>query len=401
MAETAQSGLQHAPPWQGRPKHQRHLKNYLLDKGLQLRFTLIIVAISATLTGGLGWVVMSKAHEASRVVEVRAMDPTDEMAQQLAAQFAHNDKVMLAVLVAFGLLMSLVLSAYGIVLTSQDRRPAVQGDDVSRPHERREARAGLQPAQGRRAGRVLRALQGRPRRHARAHRGRCRSSTTRPSPPWAPAPLCDELKDARDKKVESAEVRIVAVALAAVCCCSGFARGQAVPGNASLSYDALAKSSKGAWAEYKMTVGTAGGTTMRYSLVEKTATHLAIEISTVLPPLVMRLDLVANGSSAWKLQRVRMKMGDNAVNDVPLPDGADQLIKKSGAFGTAAGTETLKTPAGSFRCKRYKQTTSQGQGEVWMSDQALPSGLVQTMMPSLNARSTLAATGAGAVAKIQ
>jgi nitrogen fixation/metabolism regulation signal transduction histidine kinase len=120
MAETAQASA--APP-QGRPKHQRHLRNYLLNAGLQLRFTLIIVAISATLTGGLGYVVMSKAHEASRVVQVRAMDPTDEMAQQLVAQFAHNDKVMLAVLIAFGVLLSVVLSAYGIVLTHKIAGP--------------------------------------------------------------------------------------------------------------------------------------------------------------------------------------------------------------------------------------------------------------------------------------
>jgi hypothetical protein len=119
MAETAQAT---APP-QAKVKHQRHLRNYLLNKGLQLRFTLIIVAISATLTGGLGWVVMSKAHEASRVVQVRAMDPTDEMAQQLVAQFAHNDKVMLAVLISFGLLLSVVLSAYGIVLTHKIAGP--------------------------------------------------------------------------------------------------------------------------------------------------------------------------------------------------------------------------------------------------------------------------------------
>jgi hypothetical protein len=118
MAEPAQAAA--APP---RAKHQRHLRNYLLNRGLQLRFTIVIVAISATLTAGLGWVVMSKAREASRVVEVRAMDPTDEVAQQLVAQFAHNDKVMLAVLIAFGLLLSLVLSAYGIVLTHKIAGP--------------------------------------------------------------------------------------------------------------------------------------------------------------------------------------------------------------------------------------------------------------------------------------
>ena len=118
MAETAQAA---APPQAA--KHQRHLRNYLLNKGLQLRFTLIIVAISATLTGGLGYVVMSKAHEASRVVQVRAMDPTDEMAQQLVQQFEHNDKVMMVVLICFGLLLMFVLTAYGIVLTHKVAGP--------------------------------------------------------------------------------------------------------------------------------------------------------------------------------------------------------------------------------------------------------------------------------------
>src|SRR5262245_31258973 len=117
MAETA---FESAPPT---GRHQRRLRNYLLNRHLQLRFTLIMVAISGLLTGSLGWVIMSKAHEASRVVEVRAMDPTDEMAQQLAAQFAHNDKVMMAVLIAFGLLLCLVLSAYSIVLTHKVAGP--------------------------------------------------------------------------------------------------------------------------------------------------------------------------------------------------------------------------------------------------------------------------------------
>jgi hypothetical protein len=120
MAETAQAA---APPSSTGGKHHRQLRNYLINRDLQLRFTVIIVAISAVLTGGLGWVVMSKAHEASRVVEVRAMDPTDEMAQQLVAQFAHNDRVLTLVLFAFGLVLCLVLSAYGIVLTHKVAGP--------------------------------------------------------------------------------------------------------------------------------------------------------------------------------------------------------------------------------------------------------------------------------------
>src|SRR6476646_5243457 len=120
MAESAQAT---APPVKASGKSQRKLKNYLLNLRYQLKYTLTIVGISLVLTGGLGYVVISKAHEASRVVQVRAMDPTDELAQQLVAQFARNDKIMMIVLICFGLLLCLVLTAYGIVITHKVAGP--------------------------------------------------------------------------------------------------------------------------------------------------------------------------------------------------------------------------------------------------------------------------------------
>ncbi len=193
----------------------------------------------------------------------------------------------------------------------------------------------------------------------------------------------------------------VAAVVAVFCAWSSLAAAQA-PGNASLSFEALARSAPGAWAEYTMTVGQQKGSTMRYSLVEKTAKRMALEIETTAPPLVMRMDFEANGPSAWKLSRIRMRMGGGSVQEVPAPDsGTDQLIKKDGAFGELIGAETLKTPAGSFDCKHYKQATMQGAGEVWMSDKALPSGLVQTVVQSVSAKITLSAIGTGAAAKIK
>ena len=103
--------------------YKRSLRNYLLNSSYQLRFTGVIVVISAILTGGLGYLVLHNAHEASRVVQVRAMDPTDELAQQLATQFAHNDRILMFVLIGFGFLLSLVLAAYGIVLTHKVAGP--------------------------------------------------------------------------------------------------------------------------------------------------------------------------------------------------------------------------------------------------------------------------------------
>jgi len=107
----------------GKKPYKRSLKNYLLNLRYQLKYTLTIVGISLALTSGLGYVVISKAHEASRVVQVRAMDPTDELAQQLVAQFASNDRIMMIVLIAFGLVLSVVLTAYGIVFTHKVAGP--------------------------------------------------------------------------------------------------------------------------------------------------------------------------------------------------------------------------------------------------------------------------------------
>jgi hypothetical protein len=120
MAETAQAT---APPAKAPAKHQRKLRNYFLNLRYQLKYTLTIVGISVVLTGGLGYVVMSKAHEASRVVQVRAMDPEDVLAQELVQQFAHNDRVMMLVLIGFGVLLCLVLGAYGIVLSHKVAGP--------------------------------------------------------------------------------------------------------------------------------------------------------------------------------------------------------------------------------------------------------------------------------------
>jgi hypothetical protein len=186
----------------------------------------------------------------------------------------------------------------------------------------------------------------------------------------------------------------------ALLCALGVAHAQA-PGNASLSYEALAKAAPGAWAEYALGTGEKNVTTMRYSLVEKTKDKLAMEIETTMPPLVMRMDFVANGAAAWKLARIRMKMGTGAVQDVPTPEGAEQIIKKGGSFGALVGDEKLKTPAGEFACKHYRQKTEQGEGEVWMSDAALPAGLVQSTVAALGAKITIAKTGSGAKAKIQ
>src|SRR4029079_3577778 len=154
--------------------------------------------------------------------------------------------------------------------------------------------------QGRRVGRVLRALQGGARRHPRADPGRRR--------PPGEGHRRRRHQPARRRAARGArqEGRVAEVRLWLLLC--GVALAQGTPGHAPLSYEALQKAPVGSWAEYDMMVGTQKGTTMRYALVEKSAKALAIEIETLMPPLVMRMDFSAAPSGdGWNLSRVRMR----------------------------------------------------------------------------------------------
>jgi hypothetical protein len=101
----------------------RRLKNFLLDREYQFRYVGQMAGVSIGLTGGLGWLVYHFNSEASRVVGLRAMDPTDEMAQVLQAQFARSDHLLLGALVAFGVLLTVVLGIWQVVTTHKVAGP--------------------------------------------------------------------------------------------------------------------------------------------------------------------------------------------------------------------------------------------------------------------------------------
>jgi nitrogen fixation/metabolism regulation signal transduction histidine kinase len=103
--------------------YKRSVRNYLLNSSYQLRFTGVIVVIAAILTGGLGFFLLRQARETSRLVNVRALDPTDAFAQQLVEQFAHGDRTLMIILIAFGFVLSVVLAVFGIVTTHKVAGP--------------------------------------------------------------------------------------------------------------------------------------------------------------------------------------------------------------------------------------------------------------------------------------
>jgi hypothetical protein len=101
----------------------RKLRNFLLDREYQFRYVGQMVAVSAGLTAGLGWLVYHFNAEASRVVGLRALDPTDEMAQSLHEQFSRSDHLLLAALIIFGVLLTAVLAAWQVVTTHKVAGP--------------------------------------------------------------------------------------------------------------------------------------------------------------------------------------------------------------------------------------------------------------------------------------
>jgi hypothetical protein len=100
----------------GRPAYKRKFRNYLLDAGLQLRYTATIVVVAIFLTAGLGYKMYQATREISKIILFTGLaDPTT--AQELQSQFANSDRVVLWGIVGFGLVLVLSISAVGILIT--------------------------------------------------------------------------------------------------------------------------------------------------------------------------------------------------------------------------------------------------------------------------------------------
>jgi nitrogen fixation/metabolism regulation signal transduction histidine kinase len=104
--------------------HRRQLRNYLLDRQLQLRYTLIMVFISSLLTAGLGYVWYQQMRVTSKSIEVKALGSlTESDVQQIKDEMAQGDSLRLLALVGFGLLFAFAVAGYGIILTHKIAGP--------------------------------------------------------------------------------------------------------------------------------------------------------------------------------------------------------------------------------------------------------------------------------------
>jgi hypothetical protein len=105
-----------------RPAYKRKVKNYLLDVGLQLRYTATIVLIAVVLTIILGIRIYQATRDTSKVILWTGLvDPAT--AQELQAQFAQSDRTVLLGIIGFGIILVLSISGVGILLTHKVAGP--------------------------------------------------------------------------------------------------------------------------------------------------------------------------------------------------------------------------------------------------------------------------------------
>ena len=119
---TNQNGQSDKPADRPTFSRQRKLRNYLLDVGMQLRYTGFIMAVAILLTGVLGYKVYQATQESSRIVLMTVQaDPATGAALQ--AQFEPNDRIVLYGMAGFGLILVLSIFAAGIWITHKVAGP--------------------------------------------------------------------------------------------------------------------------------------------------------------------------------------------------------------------------------------------------------------------------------------
>ncbi len=102
--------------------HKRKLRNYLLDVGLQLRYTAFIILVAVFLTSILGYKVYQATQESSRIVLMTVQaDPAT--GAELMSQFQANDRIVLWGMAGFGVVLILSIAAVGIWMTHKVAGP--------------------------------------------------------------------------------------------------------------------------------------------------------------------------------------------------------------------------------------------------------------------------------------
>jgi len=103
-------------------RHKRKFRNYLLDVGLQLRYTMTIVLVAVFVTAGLGYKMYEATRDISKVIMITGLvDPGS--ANELQQQFSNSDRWVLWGILGFGVVLVISITAVGILITHRVAGP--------------------------------------------------------------------------------------------------------------------------------------------------------------------------------------------------------------------------------------------------------------------------------------
>jgi methyl-accepting chemotaxis protein len=111
----------------GKPRtvYKRKISNYLLDKRLQLRYTLLVTILSGIISGSLGYLIYEQRHAASESIERQLADDNSfkEVQQVVAAEYAVENRLLLYKMVGVGVGLVIILSLYLVLMTHKVAGP--------------------------------------------------------------------------------------------------------------------------------------------------------------------------------------------------------------------------------------------------------------------------------------
>jgi hypothetical protein len=152
----------------------------------------------------------------------------------------------------------------------------------------------------------------------------------------------------------------------------------------------LKKVDIGTWASYSMTVGDMSMTS-KLALVARDASSVTMETSMeggmmamMGGKMTMRLVMDPDPTTAAKpVKQMVMQVGDQDPMLAPDTMQAQKYSKPDP--NTLVGKETIKVAGGSFKTSHYRTKTEQGTVDVWVSEDAPPTGLVKLTTPPMQA----------------
>lgn len=111
----------------GKP-YKRRMRNYLLDKSMQLRYVAFVTVLSAIICGALGYMIYRQEHQASSQI-LETLDTLgddeywNEVQKELGDDLSSRDTELVLTMIGVGIGLVLVLSFYLVAMTHKVAGP--------------------------------------------------------------------------------------------------------------------------------------------------------------------------------------------------------------------------------------------------------------------------------------